>query len=108
MLNQLRLRYGLFWRGRVPNREELPVITQAIVTVLFLVVAYGIVGRLDYEAALVAEAQRQEARAEMNEAALVACLNGRPSGHYWEDSRGHRTYLVCRGTEEIPVGRVTE
>jgi len=72
MLNKLRLRYGLHWQRRTPNLGEMKRsadtwlgIAAALAVILL---AYGIVGRLDYE-----EELRQEK--EMYLQAVLACLN---------------------------------
>lgn len=78
----------------------------AIVTLLVILILWGTVGEMDYRDALRSEAEAQQTRAELNQAALLACLNGHATGHYTENHHGERTYIVCRGAEEIPVGRV--
>jgi hypothetical protein len=65
-----------------------------------------IVGWMDYEDALVAEAASAQRIATQRSEQLIACLNGKPPGLYTENHRGERTYIVCREAEEIPVGKV--
>ena len=65
--------------------------------------AFGIVGRMDYEEALRAEAARQSARAEAAEQAVVGCLNGHAAWLYDNGTgEGHGTTLVsCAGVVEM-------
>lgn len=71
---------------------------EAIKTALLLslvLIGYGIVGSIDH-----ADEQRREAdaaltRANLQQAALLACLNGGAPGLYTIDDNGHRHYLVC-------------
>lgn len=105
-----RMRQGLHWRGARPTLGEAlrqaDGALKAIIIVLAILVAYGIVGRMDYEDALIAEAERANDHAALRGQQLIACLNGRPTGLYTENHRGERTYIVCREAEEIPVGKV--
>lgn len=64
------------------------------------------VGRMDYEDALIAEAERAKRIATERSDQLIACLNGRSPGLYSENHRGERTYIVCRAAEEIAVGKI--
>jgi hypothetical protein len=109
MIDRWRLSRGLRWEARRPTlaeaHDDAIGTWQIALTLLLMLVVYGIVGEMDYRDALRAEAERQQTRADLNQAALLACLNGRASGHYYEDSAGNRTYLACRGVDEIPVGR---
>ena len=104
------MRHGLRWQGTRPTLGE--ALRQAdgtlksIIIVLAIFVAYGIVGRMDYEDALVAEAASAQRIATQRSEQLIACLNGKPPGLYTENHRGERTYIVCREAEEIPVGKV--
>lgn len=104
-----RINHGRRWRGHRPTLGEAMRAgndaIKAVGIVAAIVIAYGIVGRIDYETerALAAEAAAADDRA-----ALLACLNGRPSGHYFDNERGERVYLACRGVEEINVGRLKE
>lgn len=105
-----RMRHGLRWQGTRPTLGE--ALRQAdgtlksIIIVLAIFVAYGIVGRMDREDALVAEAASAQRIATQRSEQLIACLNGKPPGLYTENHRGERTYIVCREAEEIPVGKV--
>jgi len=61
---------------------------------------------MDYEDALIAEAERAQRIATERSDQLIACLNGRSPGLYSENHRGERTYIVCRAAEEIAVGNI--
>jgi hypothetical protein len=60
-----------------------------------LLIAFGIVGRMDYEDALRAEAEAALDQSALHQAALLACLNGGSPGLFTIDANGHRHYLVC-------------
>ena len=98
------------WRAQRPTigeaHRDATSKLHAVVTVLFLLGVFGVVGEMDYRDALRAEAEAQQTSAADNRAALIACLNGRATGHYTENHRGERAYIICRGAEEIPVGQV--
>lgn len=110
ILSRLRLARGLRWHHRQPTLNEAIAeagsVARGAGVALALIVLYGIVGEMDYRDALRSEAEAQQTRAELNQAALLACLNGHATGHYTENRHGERAYIVCRGAEEIPVGRV--
>lgn len=63
--------------------------------VIGLLLALGIVGRMDYEDQLVAEKMAAEQRYAVQQAALLACLNNGAPGYYTIDDQGHRHYIVC-------------
>ncbi len=66
-----------------------------------LLIAFGIVGRLDYEDELRQQAEASAASADLNRAALLACLNGGAPGLYTESADGVRVYLVCDPPYEV-------
>lgn len=105
-----RIKRGLRWQGERPTLGEslrqADGALKAIIIILSILVIYGIVGRIDYEAELVAEAQRAHSIADQRSDQLIACLNGRSPGLYSENHRGERTYIVCRAAEEIAVGNI--
>ena len=102
-----RLNHGRRWRGHRPTLgEALRAGNDAIKAVGIVAAAPpapGAAGRTDYDPE---RARTAGAAAADDRAALLACLNGRPSGHYFDNERGERVYLACRGVEEINVGRL--
>jgi hypothetical protein len=64
-------RLQFYLASRAKQREILT----NLALIAGLLVCFGIVGRMDYEDALIAEAERQSANADLNRAALLACLN---------------------------------
>ena len=66
-----------------------------------LLIAFGIVGRMDYEDALRAEAEAAQQQATLHRDALLTCLNGGAPGLFTTDSKGHRHYLVCSAPYEV-------
>ena len=69
--------------------------------ILGLLLAFGIVGNMDYAEEMRQEAERQSIRADLNRAALVACLNGGAPGLFIEQADGSRNYLVCDRPYEV-------
>lgn len=106
----LRLNHGLRWQKTRPTLAELKaagdIWLRGLAVLMGLLFAYGIAGRMDYEDALIAELEAERTALRDANTTLANCLNGRPTGHWYEDSRGERTYIVCKGAEEIPVGKV--
>lgn len=101
LLTRLRLARGLHWRTSLPSIDW-----SAIGILLAILCAYGIVGSVDYEDELRQQAEAQRVRADLNIAALLACMNGKAPGFYLEGQDGTRTYLVCGQPWELPVGKV--
>ena len=89
-----RLRFRL--ASRHQQREAL--LNATLIAGLLLI--FGIVGRMDYEDALRAAAEASAANADLNRAALLACLNGGAPGLYTEHD-GVRVYLVCDPPYEV-------
>ena len=92
-LHHLRFR----WAFGPARREALR--TAALLVGLLL--AYGIVGTLDYQDALLSEAQASARLADMHQAQLLACVNGGASGLCSEDADGVRKYVVCERAFEV-------
>lgn len=90
-----RTRHGLRWRGTRPTLAELGFTLQNIGAIAGLILAFGIVGSIDYAEEQRQEAEQQSARADLNRAALVACINQQAPGLYIERADGVREYLVC-------------
>lgn len=95
MLNTLRIRRGLRWQGSIPSASELGLDLQNVLIILVLVLLYGMAGALDQADTQAAERESADARADLNRAALLACLNGGSPGLYVEHDNGVRQYLVC-------------
>lgn len=90
-----RLRFRLaFSQARRQALQNIAIITG-------LIVAFGIVGRMDYEDELITQATASEATADRHRAALLACLNGGAPGLYTESADGVRVYLVCDPPYEV-------
>ena len=94
-MTNLRLSRGLHWRDSTPNMAELGFTAKNIGLIAGLILVLGITGTMDYADEVRAEAMAQEARADLNRAALLACLNGNAPGLYVEQEDGSRQYLVC-------------
>lgn len=102
LIDQIRLYCGMHWQRRTPMMHEIGLHFRNVITLLAVLLAYGLVGAMDY-----AEEQRREAeaalsRAELQQAALLACLNGSAPGLYTTDENGVRNYIVC-GTDHWTV-----
>lgn len=93
LTHRLRFRYA-FTHER---REAIKTAAATIAGLLLILLAYGIVGRMDYEEGLRQEAEAAHERASLHQAALIACLNGGAPGLYTIDSEGRRHYVVCSG-----------
>lgn len=90
-----RLRWRLaFSQARRDTLQNLALIAG-------LIICFGIVGRMDYEDELIAQAEASAATADLNRAALLACLNGGSPGLYTESADGVRVYLVCDPPYEV-------
>ncbi len=98
-LRPLPLHRHLSFRWAVSHRRRSDMKTAALLIGILL--AYGIVGRMDYEDALISEAQASEARANLHQRQLLACVNGGMSGLYTEDDSGIRKYVVCDRAWEV-------
>lgn len=94
-------KYSLSWRDHLAwrwsfsakRREDVRI----AVSLAAILLAFGIVGEMDYRAALRAEAERNANNAALNQAALIACLNGGAPWLYSMDDKGRRYYGVCGG-----------
>lgn len=93
LLDQLRFALAPSHRRRQAIKDA--ALSAALLA--FLLLAFGIVGRMDYEDALRTEAEAALDLAALNHAALVACLNGGAPGLYTLDDKGTRHYIVCSG-----------
>ena len=95
MLTPIRRFYGLRWQADMPKPAELGIDLQTLLVIIILVLCYGIVGLIDEAAAAGAQRESATDRADLNRAALLACLNGSAPGLYVEHDNGVRQYLVC-------------
>jgi len=78
MLNKYRLRHGLRWHREYPTvtlSEVLHALAPWLVALVVLL-AYVVVGTLDYAYAMTDEAMRAESHAEFRHQILIDCLNG--------------------------------
>lgn len=91
LTHRLRFRYA-FTHER---REAIKTAAATIAGLLLILLAYGIVGRMDYEEGLRQEAEAALERASLQQAALLACLNSGAPGLYTIDDKGTRHYIVC-------------
>lgn len=98
-LRHLPLHKRLAFRWAFSHRLRSDLKTAALLVGILL--AYGIAGRMDYEDALISEAKAHEARANLHQQQLLACVNGGMSGLYSEDSNGIRKYVVCDRAWEV-------
>ncbi len=73
-------------------------------TLAGLLLAFGIVGTLDYQEELRQEAESARAQSDFHQAALLACINGGAPGLYTMTSDGGRVYLVCGKPFEVNDG----
>lgn len=98
LIDRIRLACGLRWKRRTPMAREIGATTQNVLAVLAILLAYGLVGSMDYAEEQRQEAEAAQARAELHQAALLACLNGGTStGLYTVDANGHKHYIICDG-----------
>lgn len=102
-------RISLFWaRYRVWIREAIGRPTDLLWIVLLLGL-YGVMGKLDYDDALInqAEEQAQEAerQSDITNTRLLACLNGKATGLYTTDEDGNQTHIICDPAWELKVGK---
>jgi hypothetical protein len=101
-MNALRFRFGLRWSRHYPTMADLRDALRSLFYVLCLVLAYGVVGAIDY-----AEEQRIEALAQARSSAqatalLADCMNGTARFvHSGPHTDGHGvTGIACRPAEE--------
>lgn len=78
----IRIRYGLHWQKSYPTTSQLKETLKVIFYLLLILLAYGIVGRLDYEDELL----QQKINAESYKQTLLNCMSG-ASGFYFADSK---------------------
>jgi hypothetical protein len=99
-LSALRRRYGLHWRGTLPAMPW-----RELGAVLFILLAYDVVDRIDAQAEQIAKSEARAREAAINEQRLLDCMNGRPLGYVERKptrgpNDGGRTYTLCK-IEEI-------
>lgn len=75
----LRIRYGLFWRGTRPTLADYPQGRTYTIRLLIILALWGWAMDQDYIAEQASEAMAAELRAEHAERTLADCLNGRAS-----------------------------
>lgn len=83
------------WASRRVARRDLIDGIKTVAVLIGILLAYGIVGRMDYEDALITEAQIKAADARSHQERLLACLNGGSTGLYTTDEKGNRHFIVC-------------
>ena len=88
-------------RFRLASRHQQHEALRNVALIVGLLLCLGIVGRLDYEDELRQQAEASAANADLNRAALLACLNGGAPGLYTESADGVRVYLVCDPPYEV-------
>ena len=98
-LRPLPLHRHLSFRWAFSHRRRSDMKTTALLIGILL--AYGIVCRMDYEDELISEAQAHARQASRTQAQLLACVNGGMSGLYTEDVNGIRKYVVCDRAWEV-------
>lgn len=103
-IRPLLWRHHLAFRWAFSPQRRADLRTAALLTLILI--AYGIAGRMDYEDALISEAQASEARAsearaELHQRQLLACVNGGMSGLYSESADGTRRYVICGRAWEV-------
>ena len=91
----IRIRYGLTWRKSYPGAEQLREVLRYTCYICLIILAYGIVGRLDYEDEMITARIVAEQHGEMQQARMLACLNGGMPGYYTTDLSGTKHYVVC-------------
>ena len=99
MIRPLPWRHHLSFRWAFSPRRRADLRTAALLALILI--AYGIAGRMDYEDALISEAQANEARANLHQRQLLACINGGMSGLYSADGKGNRRYVICDRAWEV-------
>ena len=107
----LRTRYGLRWQRRRPALAEMLEEGRSWLTTAFIVliifILYGIVGRMDYEDQLKAEAEAKHWEIRDADYRLARCLNGENPGLHSINSRGERLEVVCEKAWELNIGKTT-
>lgn len=116
ILDQWRFRRGLRWVHRRPTLYEAKrwAEGQLSLYLIFLgvLVLYGIAGRIDYDTAIQAEAERQQVSEAKHQEEktnqqkrLEACLNGGSPGYYYYNTRGERLQIMCPPAYELNLGK---
>lgn len=105
-LQRLRLARGLLWRRRYPDlAPALRGFARGCALSAALIVVYGLVGRLEYQDAVAAEAEARAqvavARARIADEDLAECLNGRRAWRVEDPRTGRRTFTRCLGSEVV-------
>lgn len=96
-MNALRRRFGLRWQGRMPSRHDVREAMITAAALIGILLAFGIVGTMDYADEQRQEAERHAAAAERATAWLAECLNGR-ARFITEDQR---SATVCERAWEV-------
>lgn len=99
LINPLSWRRHLAFRWAFGPARRSDLKTAALL--VGILSAYVLVGRMDYEDALITEAQAHARRADQHQAQLLACVNGGMSGLYSEDANGIRKYVICDRAWEV-------
>ena len=105
-LTRWRLAHGLAWRTHRPDLSPaLRQFARGCGMTAVLIVVYGLVGRLEYQDAVAAEAEARARIAEQKQLDadydLAACLNGARAWVFVDPRTGRRTWTRCKGSEEI-------
>lgn len=95
LTNTIRLRYGLHWLKSYPSGEEFRETLRYAFYLALIFLAYGIVGRMDYEDQLITEKIAADRDRDILQERMLACLNGGSTGYYTADANGHKHYIVC-------------
>lgn len=96
-MNTLRRNFGLRWDGALPSMRQMrePAINAGLI--VGLVLAFGIVGSLDFAEEQRIEAERHAAAAERATYALAECLNGRAQFM----AADGQSATLCLGSREV-------
>ncbi len=97
---RFRLRHGLRWQANRPSAADLREALRCAALIVGLLLAFGIVGTIDYAVEQRAAADRAELETAAAYQQLADCANGRTS---WisADENGRPVGVVCRTAEEF-------
>lgn len=105
-LQRIRFSRGLLWRRHYPDiAPALRGFARGCALSAAIVCVYGLVGRLEYQDAVAAEAEARAriavAQARIADEDLAECLNGRRAWSAEDPRTGKRSFTRCLGSEVI-------
>jgi hypothetical protein len=95
LMTSLRLARGMHWQRATPTLAELGITRGGVLAAICLVLLLGFLEAHDARVEQQLAASRAEQSFALQQAALLACLNGGSTGLYTMDDGGNRHYIVC-------------